>query len=130
MGVVGHGFGSTRWAIPEGYIPEGSTGPAPELTSHEALCVLNAGNADAHLNITIFFEDREPMGPFPLEVPARRTRHFRFNNLGGAAIPPGVPYSSLIESDELVVVQYTRLDSRQSENALMSVLAFPCGQTD
>ncbi len=124
---MGQGFGALRWAIPEGYIPEGSTGPAPALTSHDALCVLNCGDADAHLKVTIFFTDREPVGPFLLDAPAKRTRHFRFNELGGgAAILSGVPYSSLIESDEPVVVQYTRLDSRQSANALMSVMAYPC----
>jgi hypothetical protein len=33
-------------------------------------------------------------------------------------------YASLIESDVPVVVQHTRLDSRQAENALMTTMAF------
>jgi len=71
--------------------------------------------------------DREPVGPYRLLVPARRARHFRFNNLDDPApIPVGTSYSSLIESDVPVVVQLTRLDSRQSENALLSTIAFPC----
>jgi hypothetical protein len=32
----------------------------------------------------------------------------------------------LIESDEPIVVQHTRLDSRQAANALMTTIAFPC----
>ena len=120
-------IGSTRWVIPEGYIPRESHGPAPELTSHEAFCVLNAGGRTAHLRVTIFHADREPAGPYLLEVPPRRTRHFRFNDLRDPEpIPAGTPYSSLIESDAPVVVQHTRLDSRQCENALMTTIAFPC----
>jgi hypothetical protein len=120
-------IGHLRWVIPEGYIPPGSHGKAPEFTSHEAFCVLNANNTDAHLEVTIFYTDRDPVGPYRLTVPARRTRHFRFNNLDDPLpIPLGTSYSSLIESDIPVVVQHTRLDSRQSKNALLSTIAYPC----
>lgn len=120
-------IGHVRWVIPEGYIPPGSHGPAPEFTSHEAFCVLNANIEDAHLEVTIFYADRDPVGPYRLTVPGKRTRHFRFNNLiDPAPIPLGTSYSSLIESDVPVVVQHTRLDSRQSENALLSSIAYPC----
>lgn len=126
--IVKNRIGQLRWVIPEGYIPPKSHGPAPEFTSHEALCVLNANVEDAHLAVTIFYADRDPMGPYRLTVPARRARHFRFNNLDDPApIPLGTSYSSLIESDVPVVVQHTRLDSRQSRNALLSTIAYPCG---
>lgn len=125
----GEAIGSTRWIIPEGYIPPASHGQAPEFTSHEAFCVLNTGDRDAHLSVTIFYSDRDPVGPFRLTVPAKRTRHFRFNNLHDPeSVPLGIPYSSVIESDTPVVVQHTRLDSRQSENALMTTIAYPCGE--
>ena len=118
-------IGRTCWAIPEGYLPEGSHGPAPELTSHEAVCILNAGDEDAHVRITIFFAEREPAGPFTVLVPARRTRHVRFNDLRDPqTIPRGTEYASVVESDVPIVVQHTRLDSRQSPNALMSTMAF------
>jgi hypothetical protein len=39
-------------------------------------------------------------------------------------IAPGTDYASLIESDIPIVVQHTRLDSRQAENALMTTMAF------
>ena len=41
------GIGRTRWGIAEGYIPEGSHGPEPEMTSHETACGLNAGDVPA-----------------------------------------------------------------------------------
>ncbi len=118
-------IGKTRWAIAEGYIPTWSTGPEPEMLSHETACMLNAGDSDAHVTITIFFSDREPVGPYKLTVPARRTSHLRFNNLDDPQpIPRGTNYASVIESDVPIVVQHTRLDSRQAENALLSTIAY------
>ena len=122
---MGQPIGATRWAIAEGYIPEGSTGPEPEMLSHETACILNATDRDAHVRITIFFEDRDPAGPYELTVPARRTKHLRFNDLEHPEpVPRGTDYASLIESDVPIVVQHTRLDSRQSANALITTVAF------
>jgi hypothetical protein len=118
-------IGRKRWAIAEGYIPGWSIGPAPELTSHETVCILNAGDQDAHVEIAIFFTDREPAGPYLLTVPARRTLHQRFNDLTDPEpIPTATPYASVIESDVPIVVQHTRLDSRQAANALLTTMAF------
>lgn len=120
-------IGSRRWVIPEGYIPKESTGPAPEFTSHETACILNASDREAHVRITIFFADREPAGPYEVTVGARRTKHLRFNDLKAPEpVPKGTDYSSLIESDVEIVVQHTRLDSRQAANALLSTIAYPC----
>lgn len=118
-------IGRTRWAIAEGYIPGTSHGPAPELESHEACCILNANDRPAHVRITVYFEDREPAGPYEVTVDARRTKHLRFNALQDPEpVPKDTPYASVIESDVPVVVQHTRLDSRQAENALMTTIAF------
>jgi hypothetical protein len=121
-------IGARRWAIAEGYIPGQSTGPAPQFTSHEAACILNAGPADAHVTITIFFSDRDPVGPYHVTVPARRTLHLRFNDLDNPEpVPCDTDYASLIESNVPIVVQHSRLDSRQAENALLTTVAYPVG---
>ena len=118
-------IGRTRWAIAEGYIPGWSHGPEPQMISHETVCLLNAADQDAHVEITVFFKDREPAGPYRVTVPARRTRHVRFNDLTDPEpIPRDTDFASVIESDVPVVVQHTRLDSRQAENALMTTIAF------
>jgi hypothetical protein len=118
--------GRRRWAIAEGYIPGESTGPGPQMTSHETACLLNAGAIDAHVKITVYFHDKPPVGPYTVVVPAQRTRHVRFNDLTDPApIPRDTDYSTVIVSDEPVVVQHTRLDSRQSALALLSTIAFP-----
>lgn len=119
-------IGRRRWVIAEGYIPEYSHGPEPQMTSHETACLLNSNDESAHLEITIFFQDREPAGPYRVSVPPRRTLHLRFNELKEPEpIPKGTDYASLIESDLPIVVQHTRLDSRQAENALISTIAYP-----
>lgn len=117
--------GRRRWAIAEGYIPASSTGPAPEMTSHETACILNAGDQDAEIGITVYYEDRDPVGPYRVRVPARRTLHLRFNELRDPEpIPRATPFASVLDSDVPVVVQHTRLDSRQAENALMTTMAW------
>lgn len=118
-------IGRKIWAIAEGYIPDRSTGPG-DMLSHETFCILNASDQDAHVDVTIYFEDRAPLGPYRLVVPGQRTRHFRFNDLKDPApIPEATNYSSVIASDVPIVVQHTRLDSRQAENALLSTIAYP-----
>ena len=122
---MGEPIGRTRWAIAEGYIPAYGHGKEPEFESHETACLLNASDRDAHVAITIYFADREPAGPYRVTVPARRTLHLRFNALEDPEpIPKGTDYASVIESDVPIVVQHTRLDSRQAENALVSTIAY------
>ena len=118
-------IGRKRWAIPEGYIPGSSTGTGRAFVSHEAACILNAGDLEAHVQITVFFSDREPAGPYCFTVSPRRTLHLRFNDLHDPQpIPRDTDYASVIESDVPVVVQHTRLDSRQAELALLTTIAY------
>lgn len=121
-------LGSTRWVIADGYIPGGSTAASPELVSHETASVLNTGARPAVVVITVYFEDRDPAGPYRVDVDPRRTKHVRLDQLDDPEpVPRDTPYAVLIESDVPVVVQHTRLDSRQAENALVSTIAFPAG---
>ena len=118
-------IGKRRWAIAEGYIPEGSHGPEPQMTSHETVCLLNTADQEAHVEITVFFSNREPVGPYRITVPPRRTQHDRFNDLKTPEpIPRDTDYASVSDSDVPIVVQHTRLDSRQAENALMTTIAY------
>jgi hypothetical protein len=118
--------GRTIWAIPEGYIPGESFSHDRALESHETACILNTTSQDADITIMLFFEDREPVGPYRVRVPARRTLHLRFNDLTDPApVPRDTAYATLIESSVPIVVQHTRLDSRDPHIALLSTVAFP-----
>ncbi len=118
-------MGKRRWVIAEGYIPGWSNGPEPQMTSHESACILNTGDTDATVELAVFFSDRKPAGPYQMTVPAQRTLHLRFNELEDPEpIPTDTDYASVIESSVPVVVQHTRLDSRQAENAVLSTIAY------
>lgn len=118
-------FGKKVWVIAEGYIPSYGTGKEPEFTSHETACILNTSKEPAEVEITIFFSDKDPVGPYKVTVEGERTKHLRFNDLTDPEkIPLGTDYASVIRSNIPIVVQHTRLDSRQAENALLSTIAY------
>jgi hypothetical protein len=121
MAAIGH----RRWAIAEGYIPSESSFSDRTLVSHETACILNAGDEVAHIRITIFFTDRDPVGPYIVTIAAGRTLHLRFNDLTEPEpIPRDTDYASVFESDVPIVVQHTRLDSRHAEVSLLSTIAY------
>ena len=119
-------IGKRHWVIAEGYLPP--LGPRPDepaLRSHETACILNASDENADIELTLFFSDREPVGPYRLQVPARRTLHVRFDDLKDPQpLPRETDYASLFVSSVPVVIQHTRLDARAVDLALMSTLAY------
>jgi hypothetical protein len=118
-------IGHRRWAIAEGYIPSGSVSQEHTLVSHEAVCLLNAGSKNAKIEITLYFTDRDPVGPYKIDLGAQRTLHLRFNDLTDPApVPRDTSYASVIEADVPIVVQHTRLDSRNPNIALLSTIGY------
>jgi hypothetical protein len=118
-------IGKTTWVIPEGYIPSESVSQDPALLSHETACILNAGDGHAEVQFMIYFTDREPVGPYTMTVPARRTAHVRFNDLKDPEpVPLDTDYACVVTSDVPIVVQHTRLDSRMAEISLMTTMAY------
>ena len=114
--------GAYVWLIPDGFIPEESSG---SQESHEAICVLNTSAEKARLSISFYFEDREPLKDVMATVPPERTRHARTDELYGAEVPRGVPYAMRVESSVPVVVQYSRMDTTQAALSLMTAVAYP-----
>lgn len=117
-------IGKKIWLVPDGYLPSKSNG---DFVSHEAICVLNTGEKDANIKLTIYFEDQDPLKEFTAICSAERTNHIRLDkikNKDGVAIPRDIPYALLIESDYEVVIQHSRLDTSQKELALMSTIAY------
>jgi len=121
-------IGQTTWVIPGGHVPGSSTGVEPEFTSFDQLCMLNMGDKPAELEITIYYTDREPIGPYRLKIAPRRVRHARLNDLiDPLAIPLDTDYATLIRSNIPIVVLFSRQDTRQVVNAIAFTLAFPAG---
>jgi hypothetical protein len=119
-------MGHKTWVIPGGHVPGTSSGMEPEFTSFDQLCILNTGDKEAELEITIYHIDQEPVGPYPLKVSPRRVRHTRINDLmNPLAIPLDTDYAAVIESTVPIVVLFSRQDTRQAANAIAFTLAFP-----
>ena len=122
-------IGRTTWAIPGGRIPRHSTGPEPEFTSRDELFLLNTGAIEARVELTIFYADREPRGPYRLAIEACRVRCVRFNDLiDPEAMPLGVDYGVVVESNIPIVVQFARVDTSQTALALLGSIAFPVAE--
>ena len=119
-------IGKKVWAIPGSNIPLDQTGPEPDFTSHDSLWMLNTTDRGAQVEITLYYADREPVGPYPLEVAPRRVRQVRFNDLiDPEAMPLETDYGAVITSDVPIVIQFTQMDTRQSENSRTVSLGFP-----
>jgi hypothetical protein len=91
--------------------------------------VLNTSATDAQLALTIYYSDRDAVGPYPLSVAARRVRHLRLNDLiEPEAMPLEVPYACVVLSSVPVVVQFSRRDSGQAATAITGGIAFPAAE--
>jgi hypothetical protein len=50
----------------------------------------------------------------------------KIRGAAGEEVPCGVPYAALVESSRPIVVQYSRLDATQDNNAMMTTIAWTC----
>ena len=124
-------IGKKIWVVPDGYIPaltENDKDNPNGYESHECACILNCGVVDAEIELTIYFEDRDPIVIDNIIVPAKRSSHLRMDKLevdGQAAIARATPYSLVVKSSAAIVVQMSRLDTTQTNMAFLSTMATP-----
>ncbi len=65
-------------AIAEGYIPNGAPS---DFISHGGPCILSTSDEDAHVQIMLYFTNKETAEPYNISVAAMRTKHLPFNRL-------------------------------------------------
>lgn len=119
-------IGHKTWAIPGCCIPGQSNGEEPFLTSRDEICILNTGGKEVNIEVTIYYTDREPAGPYQMLVGARRTRHIRFNDLiDPEAIILETEFAALVQANRPVVVQFNRLDTGSDARSHSTTMAFP-----
>jgi len=115
---------NTTWYIPDMFFPSVSM-PNGTYISHEAICMLNTTDKDCKINITLFYEDKDPV-ELPLQIcKANRTIHLRMDKVldkEGKHIPSGVPYAGLVKTEFPIAVQYSRCDTTQSDMGFMTVI--------
>lgn len=111
-----------KWHIPDCCWHSRSTGVFP---SHEAVCILNTNKDVAVLRLTLYFEDRDALGGFNVQIPPERTLHIRLDKLineAGVPVPQDTPYAIVIDCEQNITVQYTRVDTSQPAMALMTTI--------
>jgi len=117
--------GHRTWIFPDGDLPPAGEEGLP-LEGHESLIVLNTGDEDAHIEIDVYFEEREPETGLKVKVPARRVRCFRIDQpLGdrGFEVPFG-QYALRLRSDVPIIAQIGRADVRQPNLAYYTTIGY------
>ncbi len=117
-------IGKQTWIIPDGFLQPKSKG---DQISHEAVCVLNITESSAVINLTFYFEDRDPMDLFFSECGPNRTHHIRLDKITdqeGNMVPRNIPYAIKVESNVPIIVQHSRLDTSQEALALFTTMAY------
>lgn len=125
---MSQGEGRCLWIFPDGDLPPKGE-PGLPLEGHESLIVLNTGPEDAHLELDVFFSDREPERGLQLVAPAERVTCFRLDRPVGDRqfqIPFG-QYALRLRADRPVVAQIGRADVRQPNLAYYTTLGFSDG---
>ncbi len=112
--------GKKNWVFCDGDLPPKTDSP---MEAHEALMVVNLNNEDAIINVTVLFEDKDPVENIILTVAAKRVKCFRLDGPIGDSnyrLPFGQYALSLCSSVPIFAV-FGRLDTRQSNLAYYTV---------
>ena len=118
------GLGKKNWIIPDCELPQPGEGVAK---GHESVIIVNDSDVDAKIDVSVYFTDKEPYEGIKWEVGAKRVKCFRMNNLEhmcGFEVPFETQYAMKLTSDTEIVVQYGRLDNRQTNLAYYTTMAY------
>jgi len=118
-------LGKQVWSFAAGRVPLLTTGIEPLFTSHDQIAVLNLNGVDADVKIFIFFEDKDPVGEYTLQVKSRRVKKVRFNDLiNPLPVPLDTAFGFILRSDVQVIVQFSRTMTGSNCGAGFCVNAF------
>ena len=116
--------GKKNWIIPDCELPPEGEGI---LKGHESVIIVNDTNEVAHIKVKLFFPDKEPYTDIEWTVDAQRVKCFRMNqpaDMSGYVVEKETQYAMKLESSTPIVVQYGRLDNRQTNLAYYTTLAY------
>ncbi|MEX2443803.1 MAG: sensory rhodopsin transducer [Alkalispirochaeta sp.] len=117
-------MGRKTWVFPDAEMPP----PGDSLLKgHEGVIVLNTGEYKAAtLVITFYFTETAPATSMPIIVEPERVRCVRLDRETdvGFRIPLEEQYAFKVESDVPVVLQYGRLDARQTNLAYYTTMGY------
>lgn len=116
--------GKKEWIIPDCELPPEGEGI---MKGHESVIIVNDSDRTAHIKVKLFFVDRPCYEEIQWTVDAQRVRCFRMNNtedMCGYVVEKETQYAMKLSSDTEIVVQYGRLDNRQTNLAYYTTLGF------
>lgn len=122
--MANNGLGKKCWLIPDCELPHEGEGI---MKGHESVIVVNDSDTDAKIKVTVFFTEDEPYDEIEWEVKKGRVRCFRMNkkeDMSGFEVPYETQYAMKLESNCNIVVQYGRLDNRQTNLAYYTTLGY------
>ncbi len=118
-------IGKKIWAISGGFVPLDSTGVEPLFTSRDWISVLNTTDKEAVINLTIFYEDCDPVGEYEYKINPRRLRKIRFNDLiNPLPVSLEKAFGCRLTSSHNVVVQFSRMDTGSRYHSVMGTMAY------
>ncbi|MBQ8428508.1 MAG: hypothetical protein IJX30_00200 [Clostridia bacterium] len=116
--------GKKDWIIPDCELPPEGEGV---LKGHESVIVVNDTSKPAIIKVKLYFADKEAYDDITWTVEPQRVRCFRMNNVDdmcGFVVPLETQYAMKLSSTQPIVVQYGRLDNRQTNLAYYTTLAY------
>ena len=116
--------GKKNWVVPDCELPPEGEGV---LKGHESVIVVNDTNKPAVIKVKIYFADKEMYEGIEWVVEPKKVRCFRMNNVNdmcGFVVPLETQYAMKLESNVKIVVQYGRLDNRQTNLAYYTTMAY------
>lgn len=122
--MANKGIGKKNWLIPDCELPQEGEGV---LKGHESVIIVNDSNKDADISVKLYFADKDSYDEIKWTVKAGRVRCFRMNNpddMCGYVVPFDTQYAMKITSNCNIVLQYGRLDNRQTNLAYYTTLGY------
>ena len=116
--------GKKDWIIPDCELPPEGEGV---LKGHESVVIVNDSDKKAIIKVKLYFVDKDTYEGIVWEVEPQKVKCFRMNNVEhmcGYVVPLETQYAMKLESSEPIVVQYGRLDNRQTNLAYYTTMAF------
>jgi hypothetical protein len=124
-------IGKKVWIFPDAFLPAKGypykMAKNDDQFGHESLCMLNSSNNDALLNISFYYEDRDPINNYEHTLKAKRSLHLRLDKivlLNNQKLLKEVPYSIILKSNIKIVAQLSRLDTTSDHNSFMTSLGW------
>lgn len=117
-------LGKKRWIIPDCELPPEGEG---ELKGHESVIIVNDSTKTARVNVKLYFTDKEYYDKITWVIEPKRVKCFRMNNVKdtcGYVVAKETQYAIKLTSNVKIVVQYGRLDNRQTNLAYYTTLAY------